>query len=196
MTFTADLFAKEAVIARLEAAFERRCGRELEEESAALRPAAVLLPLVWRDGDGRLVFTERTTTVRHHKGQVSFPGGSMESTDGNLRSCALREAEEELGMVPRRLLGALDQLATPSGFRVAPFVALLADDAEFVPDADEVARVIEIPLRAIVAGFGPRMLQWQGMEVRTDAVVWEGTTVWGVTAMILRGFLQLLGMPR
>ena len=192
MSHTNDPFAKKAVIDRLEKALDLHQSTDLATQCPGLRPAAVLIPLVWRRGEGHLIFTERTTTVKHHKGQISFPGGSFESSDPDLLHCALRETNEELSLTPERVLGALDQLATPSGFRVAPFVGIVADDATCTPDPREVANVIEIPLHAIVAGFRRRTIQWRGVAVQTDAVEWNGVTVWGVTGMILRSFLHCL----
>ena len=88
----------------------------------------MLLPLFKNATDYHLVFTKRTETVRHHKGQVSFPGGSFEPADGDLLTTALRESYEEVGIEPEHvsILGRLDDLATFStSFTISPFVGLI-----------------------------------------------------------------------
>src|SRR5687767_518274 len=94
------------------------------ETSGALRRAAVLVPLFVRDGMLWVTFTRRTETVEHHRGQISFPGGVEEPEDEDLAATALRETQEELGILPRdvRLLGSLSPIVTITDFAVAPFV--------------------------------------------------------------------------
>ena len=96
---------------------------------ADARPAAVLVPLVWRpDGPGVLL-TRRTEGLRHHAGQISFPGGKREPGDVDAVACALREAQEEIALAPHlvRLVGELPPYVTITGFSVTPVVGLLLD---------------------------------------------------------------------
>ncbi len=179
-----------ALIANLERTLADHVPLDLAEAHAELRPAAVLVPIVERAGIPHLVFTRRTSTVAHHKGQVSFPGGRFEEGDGDLLTCALREAEEEVGIRDVRVLGALDQMATPSGFRVAPFVGVVPSGLSYSPQITEVESVIEIPFSAIEDDFGLRDVEWRGGRIESYAVEWEGVLVWGVTGWILRGFLR------
>jgi 8-oxo-dGTP pyrophosphatase MutT (NUDIX family) len=113
-----------------------------------LREAAVLVGLVPRIEGWQVLLTRRTDALRHHAGQVSFPGGRVEPGDADAIAAALRESHEEIGLLPAQAapLGFLDPLCTITGFRVSPLVAMV--DAEFVarPDPGEVAEVFEVPL--------------------------------------------------
>src|SRR5207245_6296875 len=105
------------------------------------RPAAVLVPLVARAGGLALLLTERTADLPSHAGQVSFPGGKMDAADADAAACALREAEEELGLPAHsaEVLGGLDDVPTPTGFVISPVVGLLATDPPLRPNPAEVA---------------------------------------------------------
>jgi len=179
----------DGLILRLERALAAHTPLDLAADRPDLRPAGVLVPIVERAGAPHLVFTKRTSTVEHHKGQVSFPGGGMEPGDTDLRATALREADEEVGIHSARVLGALDQMVTTSGFRVAPFVAVLPPELRYAPQAAEVEQVIEIPFAAVAAGFGLREVEWRGRSIESYAVEWRAVLVWGVTGWILRTFL-------
>ena len=95
--------------------------------------AGVLVPLRFVDGDLEVVLTERVATLRHHGGEVSFPGGKPDPEDRDLEHTALREAEEEIGLRGARVLGRLSSIPLyTSDFRLEPFVALVPADAVFV----------------------------------------------------------------
>lgn len=159
---------------------------------AALVDAAVLVPLVQRDALN-VVLTRRIDELRHHAGQVSFPGGRVDATDADPVAAALREAQEEIGLAPAQaqLLGFLDPLATLTGFRVLPVVARIAPDFVAVPEPGEVAEVFEVPLAWLLApdnlqrididyrGRTRQVLQYRRHE---DAVE---QNIWGATASIL-----------
>src|SRR5207247_5751626 len=113
-------------------------------------PAAILILVCDREGEPHVVFTERTTHVEHHKGQISFPGGACDDSDDCLETTALRETFEEIGVRPEhvRIIGQLDDMVTISNFRVTPYVGLLSSPTnyEFVVNDHEVAQVVEVPL--------------------------------------------------
>jgi 8-oxo-dGTP pyrophosphatase MutT (NUDIX family) len=119
---------------------------------APLREAAVLVGLVPRADDWQVLLTRRTDALRHHGGQVSFPGGRVEPRDHDAIAAALRESHEEIGLEPAQVapIGFLDPLCTITGFRVLPLVAMV--DTEFVPrpDPGEVAEVFEVPLAYVL----------------------------------------------
>lgn len=166
----------------------------------ALREAAVLVGLVRRERGLQAVLTRRTDTLRHHAGQVSFPGGRLEPGDDGPLQAALREASEEIGLAPAQVapLGYLDPLVTITGYRVVPVVAMLDPGFEAVPDPGEVAEVFEAPLAFLLA---PENLRRVGIEFggRTRHVLEYGPLadapaqrIWGVTASILLNLRQRL----
>ncbi|MDR6992677.1 8-oxo-dGTP pyrophosphatase MutT (NUDIX family) [Luteimonas sp. 3794] len=165
----------------------------LLDGTVALREAAVLVGLVRRAEGLQAVLTRRTDTLRHHAGQVSFPGGRQEPGDGSPLQAALREACEEIGLAASQVrpLGYLDPLATITGFRVTPVVAMLDPGFEPVPEPGEVAEVFEAPLAFLMAPtslrrvdieFGGRIRQVLEFETLSHAPTHR---IWGATASIL-----------
>lgn len=159
------------------------------------RAAAVLVPVVAGD-EPTLLFTLRTETVRSHKGQISFPGGSIDPTDASAEAAALREAQEEIGLDPGdvEVLGELDTTPTfVSGFVITPFVGLLTAVPHLTPNPDEVAEVLEVPLADLndeiraEPGFAHA-----GRTYPTEAWIWRDYVIWGVTARLIRLFLGVL----
>ena len=166
---------------------------------APLREAAVLVGLIARDAGWHVLLTRRTDDLRHHAGQVSFPGGRIEPGDADAIAAALRESHEEVGLAPHQAspVGFLDPLCTITGFRVLPLVALVAPDFAPRPDPGEVAEVFEVPLDYIlapanlvhrdIATFGGRAAP-DGRPRRVLEFVDRGNPaqrIWGATASIL-----------
>src|SRR5215207_4500506 len=113
------------------------------------RRAAVLVPILMEGEDARVVYTVRKDHLPEHAGQISFPGGSIESGDGSLLETALREAEEEIDLRPElvEVVGELEEMyIPPSNFRVSPFVGLLPPEAELVLAPDEVEEIFTVSL--------------------------------------------------
>jgi 8-oxo-dGTP pyrophosphatase MutT (NUDIX family) len=162
------------------------------------RQAAVLLPLFKNATDYHLVFTKRTETVRHHKGQVSFPGGSFEPADGDLLTTALRESYEEVGIRPEHvsILGRLDDLATFStSFTISPFVGLIPYPYPFRPDPIEVAIVFDASLSILAdPTVGRRYLRARddGATIEDYEFHVDGHVIWGATARIIHHFLEVM----
>jgi 8-oxo-dGTP pyrophosphatase MutT (NUDIX family) len=128
----------------------------------AFRPAAVLVPILSRPPGPTVLFTRRTLTVPHHKGEVSFPGGAREPGE-DATAAALREAEEEVGLVPSRaeVLGALDDVPSIARYVVTPIVAAVRDPPDaFAPQAFEVSEPFEIPLAALLVPDARRASYW------------------------------------
>ncbi|HYP22929.1 MAG TPA: CoA pyrophosphatase [Actinomycetota bacterium] len=159
------------------------------------RAAAVLIPVVAEE-EPSVLFTLRTETVRSHKGQISFPGGSIDPTDRSARAAALREAQEEIGLDPSlvEIVGELDTTPTfVSGFVISPFVGLLSETPPLTPNPDEVAEVLQVPLADLndeiraEPGFAHA-----GRTYPTEAWIWRDYVIWGVTARLIRLFLGVL----
>jgi 8-oxo-dGTP pyrophosphatase MutT (NUDIX family) len=166
---------------------------------AATVPAAVLVGLVPRERGATVLLTRRTDALRHHAGQVSFPGGRIELSDADARAAAVRETGEEIGLAPSQLapLGWLDPLATVSGFKVLPLVAAVAPDYIARPDPREVAEVFEVPLDYLMsaANLHSVELDWRGRPRTVLEFVdrgMPGQRIWGATASILFNLRQRL----
>jgi 8-oxo-dGTP pyrophosphatase MutT (NUDIX family) len=162
------------------------------------RQAAVLLPLFKNATDYHLLFTKRTETVRHHKGQVSFPGGSFEPADGDLLTTALRESYEEVGIEPEHvsILGRLDDLATFStSFTISPFVGLIPYPYPFRPNPTEVAIVFDTSLSILAdPTVGRRYIRARddGATIEDYEFHVDGHVIWGATARLIHHFLEVM----
>ncbi len=160
------------------------------------RAAAVLIPIVGTP-DPELIFTVRTDTVPSHKGQISFPGGSVDATDASPRDAALRETAEEIGLDPAavELIGELDTFPTfVSGYVVTPFIGWLDAPPRLEPNPAEVAAILQVPLTAL--GNDIRRdpgFSHGGRTYPTEAWIWNDHVIWGVTARIVRQLLEVLG---
>jgi 8-oxo-dGTP pyrophosphatase MutT (NUDIX family) len=158
-------------------------------DADALMPAAVLVGLVPR-GDGvGVLLTRRIDALRHHGGQVSFPGGRIDPNDRDAVDAALRETEEEVG-IPRALVepwGYLDPLATITGFRVMPVVAAIDPSYVAVPDPREVAEAFEVDLDYLLAAENRtvRRLDHAGRAREVWEYRYEPQRIWGATAAML-----------
>lgn len=191
----------EAVRKKVEAALADRRRRVVDSES--LIPAAVLLLLTNRRGP-HVVFAKRTEDVTHHKGQFSFPGGIVETWDGSRLETALREAKEEIGLPPSAvdILGTLDDTETrATQFVITPFVGMVSQPVSYIPDGKEIERVLEVPLAALLdpAIFRVEMWERDGEVHPVYFYEYNGETIWGATARILKQFLDLVfpeGAPR
>lgn len=172
-------------------------------DSESLIPAAVLLLLTNRRGP-HVVFAKRTEDVAHHKGQFSFPGGIVETWDGSRLETALREAQEEIGLPPSAvdILGTLDDTETrATQFVITPFVGMVSQPVSYTPDGKEIERVLEVPLEALLDPANVRVEMWErdGEVHPVYFYEYNGETIWGATARILKQFLDLVfpeGAPR
>jgi 8-oxo-dGTP pyrophosphatase MutT (NUDIX family) len=141
------------------------------------------------------ILTERRADLRRHAGEISFPGGRQDHPEEDLRSTALREAEEEIGLDPTgvELVGALPPVGTfVTGYRIFPFVGLVERGQTWRPQATEVAQVLEFKLADLVAGHEMRRLLRKGVPIRTPTYTVDGHLVWGATARILESLLERL----
>lgn len=159
-----------------------------------LRPAAVLVGLVTAPGGPRVILTKRASHLRHHPGQISFPGGRQDDTDLDLAATALREAQEEIGLpiANVEMLGALPVHETVTGFCVTPFLARIPSEFAAQPAPDEVAEVFSVPLAYLINPNSYRVERrvWRGTWRNYYIVPWGPYYIWGATARILRGLAE------
>jgi 8-oxo-dGTP pyrophosphatase MutT (NUDIX family) len=158
--------------------------------------AAVLVALYLQDGALRAVLTERRGDLRRHAGEISFPGGRHDPGDDDLLFTALREAHEEIGLVPDAVdvVGALQPTPTiATGYAIYPFVGLIEPGQAWTLSPREVAEVLELPLNDVLEGYGRRRLIRRGLPIRTDTYIVGEKLIWGATARILADLFDRLG---
>ena len=152
-----------------------------------LKASAVLLPLFYDQGQYHVLFTERSDEVVFHKGQVSFPGGTREPSDSSLLQTALRETEEEIGLEAKDIgvLGELDDMLTfVTNYVISPFVGLIPYPHSLKTNGKEVKGIFSVPLSFL--------MDEANFKLDSYAYEYEGHTIWGATARILRQFIGLL----
>lgn len=160
-----------------------------------LKPAAVLLLVVNRP-EPTVVFTQRTTHLPDHAGQISFPGGGLDPCDADAEACALREAAEEVGLAPKHvtLLGRLDTYIVRTGFSVVPVVGLVRPPFELRAEAGEVDEIFEVPLGFFLQPASREMhsRMFRGAERFFFAYPYGDYYIWGATAGILSNLCEVL----
>lgn len=168
----------------------------LLDQDQALRAAAVLVPVVVRPAGVSLILTRRNDSLRHHAGQISFPGGRIEPEDASPVHAALREAQEEIGLAPARTeaLGYLDPLATITGFRVLPVLGLVHGEPDLVLDPSEVAEAFEVPLSFVLdpANLEEHAREFRGRLRRYHVIRWQHYDIWGATASMIANLAHRL----
>jgi 8-oxo-dGTP pyrophosphatase MutT (NUDIX family) len=167
------------------------------QPSAALRPAAVLVPLIDRAEGMSVLLTQRTAHLSAHAGQIAFPGGRIEPQDPDATAAALRETEEEIGLSRDRvtIIGRLDTYVTGTGFEVTPVVGLVAAPFALALDPFEVAEAFEVPLSFVLdPGNHRRVTRVYEERTRTFFVLpYENRYIWGATAGMLVNLAEVLG---
>lgn len=161
------------------------------------RKAAVVIAIIGT-AQPHIVLTQRGAQLRSHPGQISFPGGRIEANDADAQAAAMREAHEEIGLNPAdtHVLGRLPDYVTSTGFDIAPFVAWLSDDSEFVADGVEVARIFGVPLTHAMNSRNYRRehMHIGGRERAFHVIEYDGNYIWGATAAMLHGLCACVSM--
>ena len=161
-----------------------------------LTPAAVLVPLVDHAHGLTVLLTRRADHLKHHPGQVSFPGGRLEPGDAGPLDAALRETHEEVGLHANRVevLGYLDNYLTITGYSVTPVVGLVRPGFDLSLDLTEVAEAFEVPLSHLVdpVNVQQRHKRFMGIRLPYYEIPWENQNIWGATAGMLVNFRQLV----
>jgi len=157
-----------------------------------LTPAGVLVPLMQRPEGLSVLLTQRASHLKHHAGQVSFPGGRMEAHDDDVRAAALRETHEEVGIEPHHIdvIGYLRSMPTITGFAVTPVVGLVADGIGLTVDRTEVEYAFEVPLEHLLDEGNDRLVdrEFEGRNFSLTEFYYGGERIWGATAYMLLAF--------
>lgn len=199
----AELLTASAIRSVLSSNIQRRL--DIPDESAKRYPgregtpveAAVLVPIVMRPEGLTVLLTQRTAHLNDHAGQISFPGGRIESSDQSVVAAALRETEEETGLMRDfvEVLGELPRYLTSSGFAITPVTALVRPGFELNPDTFEVAEVFEVPLAFLTNPEHFRLHHatlTDGSTRQYYSAPWNQYFIWGATAAMLLGLCQIL----
>lgn len=154
-----------------------------------LRAAAVLVGLREHARGTTVLLTRRQDALRHHAGQISFPGGRVDLADAGPLAAALRETDEEVGLPASSIepVGWIDPYATITGFHVYPLVARIDPDHPLTPNADEVAEAFEVPLDFLLDPASARdvAMEWRGRTRMLVEFQWQDHRIWGATAAML-----------
>ena len=164
--------------------------------SAALRPAAVLVPLIEHKSGWSVLLTQRTAHLSAHAGQISFPGGRIEAADADAVAAALRETEEEVGLARANVsvVGRLDTYITGTGFEITPIVGIVAPPYTLTIDPYEVAEAFEVPLSYVLDTRNHNRTERESAgRTRVFFVLpYEGRNIWGATAGMLVNLAEIL----
>jgi len=160
-----------------------------EQLSGTLTPAGVLVPIIERASNLSVLLTQRSAELKHHAGQVSFPGGRMEEHDENVEATALRETHEEVGIEAHHIsvIGYLHTMPTITGYAVTPVVGMVSASAELRIDRTEVEYTFEVPLSFLLDAKNDVSSEWQTHDRKVPMIEfhWEDQRIWGATAFMI-----------
>ncbi len=153
------------------------------------KEAVVIIPLIQRNDEWFVLFTQRSWQLRHHPGQICFPGGKKDASDASLQMAGLREMEEELGISAEQihLMGKLASGQTLSGYQIHPYLAILQQPVEYFPSKDEVAAVFELSLESLldIGNYHLLIIQRNEKSHKIIGLTVDGWFIWGATAKML-----------
>lgn len=185
----------EEIILKIRRILRERKRKEIHDPE--LTRAAVLLPLFEKEEKLHILLTKRTETVRDHKGQISFPGGAEDAHDADVQATALREAHEEVGLLPEHVnvLGLLDDMVTITNYIVTPAVGIFSYPYPFQTSHKEIAKLLEVPVQSLLVPEKYSEVVQTGYRNKPYVVPffhYEGEQVWGATGRIIKELLELV----
>lgn len=158
-------------------------------KNRVLRPAAVLIAVQQIAEVPHVILTQRASTLKHHAGQVAFPGGKCDEGDENIEHTALREADEEIGLRPAnvQIIGRMPTHETVTGYSVTPVIGLVRDHFTPILDQNEVAEIFTCPLSHVtnINSYLTQSRRWGGQQRHYYTVPYGPYYIWGATARIL-----------
>ena len=162
-------------------------------EGRKLRDAGVLIAIK-PGAEPSVLLTKRASGLKHHPGQIAFPGGKVDPTDTDVVAAALREASEEVGLSPDNvdILGCLPSHETVTGFTVTPVLAFIRDDFDPAPELGEVEEAFSVPLGHVLdtTKYAVEYRRWRGQRRYYFIVPYGPYYIWGATARILRALAE------
>lgn len=165
------------------------------KDSTNLISAAVLIPLHITKEGLSLLFTKRSQTVRHHKGQICFPGGAKENHDFNLWHTALRETEEEIGLKQNHIhfISQLSNLTTPTGFHITPYVGFISELDQLKPNPEEICEIFSAPIAHFLDQKNVRFeeREYFGKKINTPFYDYKTHIIWGATGRMILSLIQM-----
>lgn len=164
--------------------------------SINFKNAAVLITIIHENNELKFVLTKRTENLRHHRGEISFPGGKKSARDECLEETALRETEEEIGVKSDQIeiLGRIDDLFTITRYIITPFVGILHGKLELISNDAEVAEILKVPLKLFLTPEKFREKAWENRGVKYPLYYyyWKDYEIWGATAYIINQFIEII----
>ncbi|MEH6645584.1 CoA pyrophosphatase [Sulfitobacter sp.] len=165
-------------------------------EGRVLRPAGVLAPIVETDRGLALLLTKRSAALKHHPGQIAFPGGKQDEGDADVVAAALREAHEEIGLPPDHVevLGTLPSHETVTSFDVTPVIGFVHKPFTIIPEPGEVDEVFAVPLDHVLNSdnYLVQSRRWRGQMRHYFVVPFGPYYIWGATARMLRAWSEII----
>ena len=185
---------------RLRFRLQRADAVERPQPGSELKSAAVLVPLLHREGELHVLYTRRSDRLASHRGEVAFPGGRFDRRDPHLLAAALREAYEEVGIEPQAVdvLGSFEGRRTHStNIMVTPFVGMVHGTPDLRPDPKEVAEIFQVPLSALAdpRHRGAHQRHGNGAASQRPAIFYQRQVIWGLTYELTMRFLELILPP-
>ena len=160
-------------------------------------PAGVLVPLFIKNETWQVLLNKRSSQVADHKNEIAFPGGRLESSDSDIQACALREAHEEMGILPQdvSVLGQLDIVVTRTGYAVYPTVGVIPYPYKFKVSPNEVAEVLEVPIRELLDPLNflheARLTSNNELD-KSVSFIHQDKLIYGATAKIISQLTQII----